>query len=132
MTSDYWLEHESKIRWTIWAITWRLLIASLFLIFPFIDTLRVGGESVATWWQRSGAPIAVFAFLAQNKASWLKSLLSAGSFGSEELTELRKKYYRWQVRGNNAAIVLTVVGTIVWGYGDKLLVVVNPAFAVVK
>ncbi|WP_345785429.1 hypothetical protein, partial [Ralstonia edaphi] len=63
-------------------------------------------------------PVAVFAFIAQNKCQYLWSLLTPGSFTSAEMESLRAKYRRTHQISLSVAIVLTVIGTVVWGYGD--------------
>jgi hypothetical protein len=76
---------------------------------------------MAQWFQRAGAPVTVFAFLARNKASDLDDLITPGRFGSAELIALRSRYFPKQKRGLWIATCLTIIGTIVWAYGDLLL-----------
>lgn len=118
MSAQFWTQHERKIEQTVRAIAAFLTLAVLALLLPFVDVLRPAGESVATWWQRAGAPVAVFAFIAQNKCQYLWSLLTPGSFTSVEMESLRAKYRRTHQISLSVAIILTVIGTVVWGYGD--------------
>ncbi|MCF1443251.1 hypothetical protein ACI2VK_15075 [Ralstonia nicotianae] len=118
MKAQFWTQHERKIEQTVRAIAAFLSLAVLALLLPFVEALRPAGEAVATWWQRAGAPVAVFAFIAQNKCQYLGALLTPGSFTSAEMESLRGKYRRTHQISLSAAIFLTVIGTVVWGYGD--------------
>lgn len=118
MNAQHLAQLELKIKRTERSIAAFLFLAVLVLLLPFVDVLRPDGESVATWWQRAGAPVAVFAFMAQNKSQYLGALLTPGSFTSAEFEFLRKKYRRTHQMGLSAAIALTIIGTVVWGYGD--------------
>lgn len=121
MSAQFWTQHEGKIKRTVRAIAMLLSLAVLALLLPFVEAFRPAGESVATWWQRAGAPVAVFAFIAQNKSQYLGALLTLGSFTSAEMESLRAKYRRTHQLSLAAAIVLTVIGTVVWGYGDYFI-----------
>lgn len=54
----------------------------------------------------------------QNKSQYLGALLTPGTFTSSEMEALRRKYRRIHKIGLSAAIALTVIRTVVWGYGD--------------
>ncbi|MCA8153368.1 hypothetical protein DF044_24135 [Burkholderia contaminans] len=119
--TEIWREHERKVEATWRSIVYLLALAALLLItLPCVDALRPAGESMAQWFQRAGAPVTVFAFLAQNKASHLGDLLTPGSFGGPEIMSLRSRYLPKQKRGLWFATCLTIIGTIVWAYGDLL------------
>lgn len=121
MTGQVWVDHEKRIRAAqgyMWVL---LLIAALLGFLPFIEPLRPAGEALGTWWQRAGAPMAIFAFLAQNKAQRLGALITPGSFTSREMEALRKAYRCSHQLGLFAASTLTVAGTVIWGYGDLIV-----------
>lgn len=118
MNAQHLAQHEVKIRRTARSIAAFLFLAVLALLLPFAHAFRPDGETLATWWQRAGAPVAVFAFIAQNKSQYLGALLTPGSFSSADFESLRMKYRRTHQMGLSAAIFLTIIGTVVWGYGD--------------
>ncbi|MEY1594103.1 hypothetical protein AB3K92_35445 [Burkholderia sp. Bmkn7] len=122
MTAAFdWQEYELKVESTWRFVICLLALAALLLIaLPCANALRPASDSMAQWFQRTGAPVTVFAFLAQNKAGHLSALLTPGGFGSAELVLLRKQYMPKQKWGMRVSIGLTVVGTIVWAYGDIL------------
>lgn len=124
MTAAFdWQEYELKVKSTWRFVIFLLALAALLLIaLPCANALRPASDSIAQWFQRAGAPVTVFAFLAQNKASHLGDLLTPGSFGSPELMALRSRYLPKQKRGLWFATCLTIIGTVVWAYGDILIV----------
>jgi hypothetical protein len=128
MTEPVWVHHENRIRTTRYRMWALLLMALLMTLLPFSAFLRPAAESVGTWWQRAGAPIAILAFLAQNKAQYLGALITPGSFTSPEMESLRLSYKPSQQFGACAASALTVAGTVIWGYGDLVLNAVGGLF----
>lgn len=119
--SEFWQEHEQRVEAAWRSVAFLLGLAALLLIaLPCTDALRPMSDSMAQWFQRAGAPVTVFAFLAQNKANHLGDLLTPGSFGSPEIMALRSRYLPKQKRGLWFATCLTIIGTIVWAYGDIL------------
>lgn len=121
MTAGIWHKHEARIRKTLIQLGALLMLAILATIVPLFGAFKPVGELLGVWWQRGGAPTVVFAFLAHNKAQYLGALLTPGSFTSDEMESLRSKYKVSHQLGTGAAAVLTVSGTVVWGYGDLLL-----------
>lgn len=119
--TEFWREQEQKVEATWRSIACLLALAALLLIaLPCAHALRPASDSLAQWFQRAGAPVTIFAFLAQNKASHLGDLLTPGTFGSPEVMALRSRYLPKQKRGLWFATCLTIIGTIVWAYGDIL------------
>jgi hypothetical protein len=60
----------------------------------------------------------VLAVFAQFKATSIAAMIAGGMFG--ESWEAYHKYKRSQALANGLSLVLVVVGTVVWGYGDLL------------
>ncbi|MDN7458565.1 hypothetical protein [Burkholderia cenocepacia] len=122
MTAAFdWQEYERKVESTWLSVAGLLALAALLLIaLPCANALRPASDSMAQWFQRAGAPVTIFAFLAQNKASHLGDLITPGTFGSPEIMALRSRYLQKQKRGLWFATSLTIIGTIVWAYGDIL------------
>ena len=121
MTAGIWHKQEARIRKTLIHLGAFLMLAIFAAILPLFAAFKPSGELLGAWWQRGGAPTVVFAFLAQNKAQYLGVLLTPGSFTSNEMESLRSKYKVTHQISAGAASVLTVSGTVVWGYGDLLL-----------
>lgn len=121
MAQDIWKSVEKKICKTITVALFFLILALAMGVLPFSGILQPETQSTGAWWQRAGAPMAVFAFLAQNKAQSLAGLLTPGSQSSEEMLNLIKKYKITHKIIQYAASALTVAGTLIWGYGDLLI-----------
>jgi hypothetical protein len=120
--SEFWQEHERKVKATWRSVACLLGFAALLLIaLPCTDLLRPASDSMAQWFQRAGAPVTIFAFLAQNKASHLGDLITPGTFSTPEIMALRSRYLPRQEWGLWLSTCLTIIGTIVWAYGDILL-----------
>ena len=118
MTDSIWVQVEKRIKKSRGLMLLFLLIAVVMTIFPLLGFFRPVTESMGSWWQRAGAPVAIFAFLAQNKAQHFGALITPGSFTGPDIERLRAKYRKSQQLGIAASTVLTVVGTLIWGYGD--------------
>jgi hypothetical protein len=76
------------------------------------------GESLPSWFQRSGAGMVVFALLAEARAISLFQLLNPTGFGSRELSAAKEIYDRHPASLNMLSFILIAVGTLIWGYGD--------------
>jgi len=121
MDEGIWQRHENKIRDACLYLELFLLLAMIATFVPLFGVFKPAGETLGVWWQRGGAPTVVFALLAQNRAHYLGLLLTPGSFTSKEMESLRLKYRARHRIGDGFALGLTVLGTVVWGYGDLLL-----------
>lgn len=118
---ELWREHEQKVESTWHSIVCLLALAAILLVaLPCTDALRPASDSMAQWFQRAGAPVTIFAFLAQNKASHLGDLITPGTFGSPEIMALRSQYLQKHKCCLWLATCLTIIGTVVWAYGDIL------------
>lgn len=122
MTAAFdWQEYELKVESTWRAVAYLLALAAVLLIaLPCANALRPASDSMTQWFQRAGAPVTVFAFLAQNIASHPGYLPPPGSLGSPEMMALRSRYLPRQKRGLWLSTCLTIMGTIVCAYGDIL------------
>jgi len=117
MNDRFWIDYQSKIKTAVMQMAVLLSISALLTVLPLAGVLRPATESVATWWQRAGAPIAIFAFLAQ----YLGAVLTPGSMTSPQMEGLRQAYRRRHQLGIAAATVLSALGTVIWGYGDLII-----------
>jgi uncharacterized membrane protein YidH (DUF202 family) len=106
---------EARVAWqTLWLDISLLAAAVVILLLSFIIDCCAGR---AEWFHRSGAVV----------------VLVAGLLGYISLTRHYRKFYNDMIRGfplstsdkqrtiDYLALVLSVVGTLVWGYGDKLV-----------
>jgi len=112
--------------------TWVLLSISVFVVgASFIYSLL---SCDFTWFARSGSVMAILGLILTIKHSSLseeqnidKVMMQRENFavcmpnqGSEEYNSLYEKYKRY-LRDENIGLLLTILGTIIWGYGDAFI-----------
>ena len=104
----------------LWACYVLLLIATIAPIYAPFDSMP-SFESVEVWFQRSGALTTVFALLTTLlRDMGMRTLHKPGHWGDalklEVLSEVEARF-EWIFW---TAFTLTIIGTVVWGYGDTL------------
>ena len=96
------------------------LIAGALFIVPLLFLVRPEGQAANLWFGRTGAPMTVFALLAQYEVNYLERLLTPNSFTTREFETYRRKKQPWVSAGKVLSLLLTVIGTVIWGFGDLL------------
>jgi hypothetical protein len=110
--------YEKRVRRVIlWAFG-LCLCAVIPPLLSLVGMFRPQAEPPGQWFERSGAVMTVFAVFAQFKANSIAAMIAGGTFG--ESWELYHKYKRHQAVAAALSLVLVVLGTVVWGYGDLL------------
>lgn len=80
------------------------------------------GELRPIWFQRSGSITTIFSLLAATLAiAASRNLYKPGTWGSLYAINVLAEYQPNLDRIERWAFVLTIIGTIIWGYGDLLL-----------
>lgn len=112
------------------AITTKLKVELCFIAFLCVSAvsvellslcsaLRPSSESVASWFQRSGAVTSIFSAFAQYRVGNFLESIRGGTFdeswGLYYLFKTKQYVMSWVI----AAI--TIWGAFVWGYGDMLV-----------
>ena len=98
-----------------------LVLAVLAPILSMVVEWLPPGETRASWFQRSGAVTTLFSLLAGALAVITSGRLhTPGTFGTKNKIEVLKEFKARFVRAESALLALTVVGTVIWGYGDLL------------
>lgn len=88
-------------------------VAALFI------PLRPASEPLPIWFQRSGAVTSVFAVVAQFRISAFYEAIKGGTFA--ESWQLFHFFIRRHRLVSRTAAAVTVIGAIIWGYGDLLI-----------
>jgi hypothetical protein len=103
-----------------------LLVVSVLCAFSIAVSLaalnsflKPNSETVASWFQRSGALTTAVAVFAQLKIGNFLEEIRGGIFAESWI--MHKKYHRHQSILSFASVVLVIVGTLVWAYGDLFL-----------
>jgi hypothetical protein len=89
-------------------------LLSYFLALCWLPT----GDSIGTWFQRSGSVMAVFGLLAEARAVNCFFILNPSGFGSTSIVEASEKYCKYPKRLNLVSFFIIAMGTFIWGYGD--------------
>jgi hypothetical protein len=112
-------DHEKRIK----AAVQQVLILSLCALVPPLFSLtgifRPEDEPLGQWFQRSGIVMTVLAVLAHFKAAGIATTMIAGSTFAETW-EAFHKYNRFQTLAAWLSLILIVIGTLIWAYGDLL------------
>jgi succinate dehydrogenase/fumarate reductase cytochrome b subunit len=87
-------------------------------LFSLTGIFRPEEEAVGQWFQRSGAVMTAFAVFAHFKAGGIATMIAGTTFA--ETWEAYHKYNRLQALAAWLSLVLVVIGTLIWAYGDLL------------
>jgi hypothetical protein len=111
--TDKDLQRSMNFAW--WLIAFAILapILSLLAPHPNFPDVDLGG-----WFSRSGAITTVFALLAEAVLVRAKLSITPPGFGWKGLNEQRQKFIPKFDKTDVVIILLVIVGTLVWAYGD--------------
>jgi hypothetical protein len=112
------VDYERRIRIAIWPMLVCCSLTIAALGFPFTGWWKPSTEPFGSWFARAGAPVTIFALIAQTRVARLSAVLTPGHFGHMGFNSLRDKYRWCETVGNAVALVMTIVGTVIWAYGD--------------
>ncbi len=108
------MEHYKKklLKRTCWV--WALVAFSvIFTISAYAGVLIPKCESPAIWFQRSGSVVTVLVLI----ADYLSFRVTSSHPEVEELEAI--KSFSWLLPvTKGVAIIMTIAGTLTWGYGD--------------
>lgn len=106
----------TKLKVELYLIVFLCVSAIVVGPLSLYSVLQPGSESLASWFQRSGAITSIFAVFAQYRISgFLESIRGSTFAESWSLYHLFKTYHHvlsWVIA------VITIWGALVWGYGD--------------
>ena len=109
--------------------------AELFIIIPLLTLSAVipicawygflqQDDNVSIWFQRSGSLTVLFAVWAEYKLFKIRKLTNPMSEGGETWQDLahqgalKTKYGKMFNVINFISVILVILGTVIWGYGD--------------
>jgi hypothetical protein len=111
-------DYEKGIRRAFLQVLVLCLCAVVPPLFSLTDILAPEDEPLGQWFQRSGAVMTAFAVFAQFKAAGIATMIAGSTFA--ETWEAYHKYNRFQALAAWLSLVLVVIGTLIWAYGDLL------------
>lgn len=107
-----------KVKRTRWPSVVLICLALATPTLGLLGVFKPDTETMAIWFQRSGAVMTIFALLCTTgMSSALKGLTPPGA-SDLDLIDAEKKYGGEYAFMDRVAFWLTIVGTFVWGYGD--------------
>jgi hypothetical protein len=112
-------EEDRRIRR---AILWVFVLCVCAVIPPLLSMLggfKPQAEPLGQWFQRSGAVMTIIAVFGQFRAASIAAMIAPGG-GWEETLGAFRKYKRLQNVVAVLSLVLAIIGTVIWGYGDLL------------
>jgi hypothetical protein len=113
--TDQDLQQSLSLSWAILSLAIVVPILALVLPHP-----RIEGLTLAGWFSRSGAVTTIFAILAEVILIRAKLSITPPGFGWKGLNELRHKFLPKFQRPDLLILILSILGTLIWGYGDLL------------
>jgi hypothetical protein len=111
-------DYEKGIRRAFLQVLVLCLCAVVPPLFSLTGIMAPEDEPLGQWFQRSGAVMTAFAVFAQFKAAGIATMIAGGTFA--ETWEAYHKYNRLQALVSWLSLVLVVIGTLIWAYGDLL------------
>ncbi|HAL36896.1 MAG TPA: hypothetical protein DCP03_01740 [Polaromonas sp.] len=114
-------QHEKKVRREFYYCVAFCVIAITPWLLSFVPALTPKSQQINLWFQRSGSGMTVFALFAQSKANYMRDLISPGTFSTTEFNTIFTKYKNKQKAVSVISLLLVIVGTVIWGYGDLWL-----------
>lgn len=114
-----------RYRSTTWLCYGMVLIlisvATAAPIYSVFGDWMPGGESRGVWIQRSGAVTTLFSFIAGAMTVFTSGrLYTPGFFGNGQKLAVLKEFRLRFIIAETAIFMLSVTGTVIWGYGDLL------------
>jgi hypothetical protein len=110
-------DYEKAIRRLFLQVAILCLCAVGTPLFSLTGILTPEDEPLGQWFQRAGIVMTVFAVLAHFKAAGIASTMMAGGTFAETW-EAYHKYGRLQALAAWLSLILIVIGTLIWAYGD--------------
>jgi hypothetical protein len=111
-------DYEKGIRRAFLQVLVLCLCAVVPPLFSLTGIFAPEDEPLGQWLQRGGAVMTAFAVLAQFRAAGIATMITGTTFA--ETWEPYHKYNRLQALAAWLSLVLVVIGTLIWAYGDLL------------
>ena len=111
---------------------WCFLVLAIFISITSAGSDLLSIDSKNSWFQRSGSILVVTALLVktqlrldwENKLMWTRHFERTGLTVSdlEEFNYNTERFDSWNYFFNSVATFTTILGTVIWGYGDYLFI----------
>ena len=113
------VEITTKLKAELYFIAFLCMAAASVELLSLWSVLRPRSETVATWFQRSGALTSIFAAFAQYRIGNFSESIRGGTFAESwwlySLFKTQQYVISWVIA------IVAIWGAFVWGYGDLLV-----------
>ncbi|MBL7005129.1 MAG: hypothetical protein ISR69_14015 [Gammaproteobacteria bacterium] len=114
-------EERPKVTKTLFFGVVTIAIGVFIPIIAIFVSVRPEGESLNTWFQRSGSIMVIVAVWAEVKLSHIQHLLNPTGVYTNDCLKLRKEYGTYYNLIVWLVSLIAVAGTLIWGYGDLMI-----------
>ena len=119
---------KHKVKNSLWLVLFLILLALLVPIFAVMIPYRPGAENLASWFQRSGSVMTIISITIDVKLFSIYQWFHSSNSLSKKLEDFKERYYRNYKYMSLMALLLTVSGTLIWGYGDLIFIFMRNVF----
>jgi hypothetical protein len=109
---------ETEIRRDLRMFSVLALVAVAIPIFALLVPVRPREESLGEWFQRSGSVMTVLCLFLDLKVFSIYGRLFPSGYVDVGFEEFKKKYLPIYRSLTILLLILTAIGTVIWGYGD--------------
>ena len=110
---------ETRLKLELLFILSLCLVAVLVEVLAAASVLKPGSETLASWFQRSGAVTSVFCVFAQLRINNFLESIRGGTFS--ESWALFRLFNKQHSTVSWIVTLVAIWGAFVWGYGDLML-----------
>ena len=112
---------DEKIFWALIQSIPLLLIATLTPFLATAEALRPEAEDAALWFQRSGSLTVLFAVLSEFRLQTVDGHINPRGIWDSFQEKMKQKYSRKHFLLSAVSVLVAIIGTIIWGYGDLFI-----------
>lgn len=99
------------------------LVAIAIPVCALLVPIRPTGEPLGVWFQRSGSVMTVLCLVLDLKVFSIHGRLFPSGMVDKDFGKFKTKYLPVKNALTILLLILTAVGTVIWGYGDLLVTI---------
>ncbi|HCG8217836.1 TPA: hypothetical protein NJ504_004836 [Vibrio parahaemolyticus] len=117
--TDWMKKARKTIKSSLWTTLPIILLAiSIPLVAAFCPAFMPVNETVATWFQRSGAVVVALAVWIEIKNNAISGYIYPSGLSTSDFAILKQDYGLYFNLIKWSGFLLAILGTVIWGYGD--------------
>lgn len=122
------MDSQSNVKSNLFYSGLLIIIGVLAPILSLTVDYRPDGENFSTWFQRSGSVLVLFTVFAELNLTSLYSTILPGNHTIVDPGTYTEKYKNIYIVLTYLAALLAIAGTIIWGYGDLIIIAIEDGF----